>query len=63
MVPIIISLIEDYTESTRATIPNGQGEVITSKVYYMVNRYGISVSQMTTNMFRLSESQSHHPFL
>jgi len=37
-------------EATEPRVPHGQVEVITD----LVDRYGISLSQMTTDMFHLS---------
>jgi hypothetical protein len=45
-------------EATEPRVPFGKVEVKTSKFYGrhhdLVDRYGISVSQMTTDMFHLS---------
>jgi hypothetical protein len=60
VVPIMNSLIEGYAnkEATEPRVPSGYVEVIMSKFYGrhhdLVNRWGISVSQMTMDMFRLS---------
>ena len=45
-------------EGTEPRVPFGKVEIITSKVYGrhhdLVDHYGISVSQMTMDMFHLS---------
>jgi hypothetical protein len=46
-------------EATELRVPSGKGEVMTSDSFTppshdLVNRYGMSVSQMTKDMFRLS---------
>ena len=45
-------------EATEPRVPFGKVEVITSNIlrrhHDLVDRYGISVSQMTTDMFHLS---------
>jgi hypothetical protein len=45
-------------EAIEPRVPFGKVEVITSKIYGrhhdLVDRYGISVSQMTTDMFHMS---------
>jgi hypothetical protein len=42
-------------EATESRVPLGYVEVITSKVFHdLLDRYGISVSQLTTNMLHLS---------
>ena len=49
-------------EATEPSVPSGEIEVITWKVlrslHDLVDRYGVSVVQMTTDMFHLSKSQS-----
>jgi hypothetical protein len=49
-------------EATEPSVPSGEIEVITWNVlrsrHDLVDRYGVSVVQMTTDMFHLSNSQS-----
>ena len=49
-------------EATEPSVPSGEIEVITWNVlrsrHDLVDRYGVSVVQITTDMFHLSKSQS-----
>jgi hypothetical protein len=50
-------------EATEPSVPSGEIEVITWKVlrslHDLVDRYGVSVVQMITDMFHLSKSQNN----